>query len=160
VAARAIRITASERAELRRDWESYRDGALEALGNHCRGGNVLTDEARARGKRAEDIFSGPWHHWDTLITDDAREWFDDNGRITWSQYLDDITARDDTSADETVYILERLAELRELEAREAELLTRGRKLGIAWGALCEARGRSRSAVNAVVRSANGGRVPC
>ena len=66
------RISSAEQADLRMTWESYREHALNELGNHCRGGDVLTDAARARGKRAEDIFQGPWHHWATLITEDAR----------------------------------------------------------------------------------------
>ena len=160
--ARGVRITAGERADIRRDWEAYRDACLESLGNHCRGGHILTDEARARGKRAEDVFMGPWHHWETLLTDDALEWFamPGNGRLTYSEYLRQMTARHDTSEDEARYVLERLEELRRLEELEGELLTRARTLGVEWSTLCEARGRSRSALNATVRAHNGGRVPC
>ena len=139
----------TERQDLRMTWEAYRDNALEQLGNHCRGGNVLTPAARARGKRAEDIFQGPWHHWQTLITEDAQEWFTANPRLTWTDFLRDMKPQgvDMRSAEKGAAAVRNLEQLRLDLAMRAQWLIDAREAGITWPALEEATGMTRVALN-------------
>jgi hypothetical protein len=157
----AKRMDTSERTDLRMTWEAYRDNALEQLGNHCRGGNVLTAEARARGKKAEDIFQGPWHHWATLITEDAREWFDANPRLTWTDFMRDMKPQgvDMRSAEKGAAAVRNLEQLRLDLGMRAQWLIDAREAGITWPALEEATGMTRVALNNLVKKHTGGKLP-
>jgi hypothetical protein len=148
-------------ADLRQTWESYRDNSLEQLGNHCRGGNVLTDAARAKGKRAEDIFAGPWHHWATLITEDAREWFDANGRMTWGDFMQDMKpATVDLRARERgAAAVRNLEQLRMDLAVRHEWIIQAREAGVTWPELETATGMTRVALNNIVKKHNDGKLP-
>lgn len=154
-------MDSAERADLRMTWESYRDNALEQLGNHCRGGDVLTDEARARGKRAEDIFAGPWHHWATLITEDAREWFDANPRMTWGDFMRDMKPQgvDMRTASTGAAAVRSLVQLREDLAMRTTWIIQAREAGITWPELETATGMTRVALNNMVKKQTGGKLP-
>jgi len=142
-------------------WESYREHALNELGNHCRGGDVLTDAARARGKRAEDIFAGPWHHWATLITEDAREWFDANPRMTWSDFMADMKPQhvDMRTVERGSAAMRNLAQLRDDLARRADWIIEAREAGVTWPELETATGMTRVALNNMVKKQTGGKLP-
>lgn len=155
------RMSAAERQDLRQTWEAYRDWALDALGTHCRGGDVLTDEARARGKKAEDIFQGPWHHWASLITEDAAEWFATNERMTFTDFMRDMRPANVDMATETrgtaaIGNLEQLR--RDMEMRTTWVMD-ARAAGIPWGRIEDATGLTRVALNNLVKRANGGVLP-
>lgn len=154
-------MDSSERRDLRMTWESYRDSALEQLGNHCRGGDVLTDEARARGKRAEDIFQGPWHHWQTLITEDAREWFDANPRMTWTDFMRDMKPAtvDMRTYEAGAAAVRNLEQLRDDLARRTDWVIQAREAGVTWPDLEAATGLTRVALNNMVKKQTGGKLP-
>lgn len=154
-------MNSTERADLRMTWESYRDNALEQLGNHCRGGDVLTDAARAKGKRAEDIFAGPWHHWATLITEDAREWFDANPRMTWGEFMKDMkpAAVDMRTYQSGTAAMRNLEQLRDDLAKRTDWVIQAREAGITWPELETATGLTRAALNNMVKKQTGGKLP-
>lgn len=155
------RISSAEQSDLRATWETYREWALHELGKHCRGGDVLTDAARARGKRDEDIFQGPWHHWATLITEDAQEWFDTNTRMTWTDFMRDMKPAgiDMKSAERGAAAVRNLEQLRLDMAMRATWLIDAREAGITWPALEEATGMTRVALNNLVKKQTGGKLP-
>lgn len=155
------RIDSAERADLRMTWESYRDNALEQLGNHCRGGHVLNAGARAKGKRAEDIFQGPWHHWATLITEDAQEWFDANPRLTWTDFMRDMKpANIDMAAKERAAgAVRNLEQLRDDLAMRTTWIIQAREAGVTWPELETATGMTRVALNNMVKKQTGGKLP-
>jgi hypothetical protein len=142
-------------------WEAYRDSAIESLNDHCRGGDVLTDAARARGKRAEDIFQGPWHHWQTLITEDAREWFDANPRMTWTDFMRDMKPAnvDMAGMERGNAAMRNLDQLRQDLAMRTTWIIQAREAGITWPELEVATGMTRVALNNMVNKQTGGKLP-
>lgn len=155
------RMSAAEKQDLRQTWEAYRDWALDSLGNHCRGGDVLTDAARARGKRAEDIFQGPWHHWATLITEDAAEWFATNERMTFSDFMADMRPAgiDMASYERGTAAIRNLDQLRRDMDMRTQWVMDARDAGIPWAEIETATGLTRVALNNLVKRANGGVLP-
>lgn len=154
-------MSAAELTDLRRTWEAYRDWALGSLGAHCRGGDVLTDAARARGKITEDIFNGPWHHWASLITEDAAEWFATNERMTFTDFMRDMRPAnvDMKCAELGTAAVRNLNQLRlDLEMR-TQWIVQAREAAIPWGELEAATGLTRVALNNMVKRAHGGVLP-
>lgn len=142
-------------------WESYRDQAILELGNHCRGGNVLKPAARAAGKTEHDVFTGPWHHWATLLTEDARGWFADNPRLTWTDFMRDMKpANMDMAAKERAAgAVRNLEQLRDDLAMRTTWIIQAREAGITWPELEVATGMTRVALNNMVKKQTGGKLP-
>ena len=155
------RIDTSERTDLRMTWEAYRDNAIEQLGNHCRGGNVLKPAARAKGKTEHDVFTGPWHHWATLLTEDALEWFDANPRLTWTDFMRDMKPQgvDMRAQERGAAAVRNLEQLRIDLGMRAQWLIDAREAGITWPALEDATGMTRVALNNLVKKHTGGKLP-
>ena len=142
-------------------WEAYRDSAIASLGNHCRGGHVLKPAARAKGKTEHDVFTGPWHHWQTLLTEDALEWFADNPRLTWSAFMAEMKPQgvDMRSAEKGAAAVRNLEQLRLDLGMRAQWLIDAREAGITWPALEDATGMTRVALNNLVKKHTGGKLP-
>lgn len=155
------RIETAERTDLRRTWESYRDQAVLELGNHCRGGSVLRPAAIKAGKLEADVFTGPWHHWQTLLSEDALEWFADNPRLTWSQFMAEMKPAgvDMRSQERGAAAVRNLEQLRLDLAMRAQWLIDAREAGITWPALEDATGMTRVALNNLVKKHTGGKLP-